>query len=339
MLNQIIKLIEPKKFEICFKEEKIDNDEYVIIRPTYMSICAADQRYYQGLRSSEILEQKLPLSLIHESVGKVIYDPKGEFKENQNVVMIPNIPTSKDENIKENYRLDSLFRSSSTDGFMQNLIFIKRDRIIPIEDIREDISVLLELMSVSINAVENLKKVNITKCDRIGIWGPGSVGYATYIIIKKYFPNTKLAIIGTNRELLNYYPLADEKYLINEIKSDFTIDHAFECVGGEKSEKAIEQIINHIKPQGTISLLGVSEEPIRMNTRKILEKGLTILGNSRSSYTDFEKAIEILKNNDVQENMEKMISEIVEINDINDIYTAFDKDINNQFKTVMKWNL
>ena len=339
MLNQIIKLIEPKKFEICFKEEKIDDDEYVIIRPTYMSICAADQRYYQGLRNREILEKKLPLSLIHESVGKVLYDPKGEFKQNQNVVMIPNTPSFNDKDIKENYRLDSLFRSSNIDGFMQNIIFIRRDRIIPIENIKENVSVLLELMSVAVNAVENLKKVNITSCNRIGIWGPGSVGYAVYIILKQYFPNSKIAVIGTTREVLNYYPLADEKYLITELKNDFMIDHAFECVGGEKSEKAIDQIIKHIKPQGTISLLGVSEDPIRINTRKILEKGLTVLGNSRSSYADFKKAIEILKNDDIQENMEKMISEIVEINDVNDIYTAFDKDINNQFKTVMKWNL
>ena len=105
------------------------------------------------------------------------------------------------------------------------------------------------------------------------------------------------------------------------------------------SETAVNQIIDHINPQGTISLLGVSEEPIRINTRMVLEKGLILLGNSRSGYEDFEKAVKILKNPKIQEYIEKIISEEVEINNINDIYKAFDNDIVNSFKTIMKWKM
>ena len=47
MINQVIKLVSPKKLEVFFEEENI-NEDIVIVRPTYMSICAADQRYYQG---------------------------------------------------------------------------------------------------------------------------------------------------------------------------------------------------------------------------------------------------------------------------------------------------
>ena len=43
---------------------------------------------------------------IHEAVGRVIYDSKGEFEKGENVVMIPNTPkdddkdvTSRDENV------------------------------------------------------------------------------------------------------------------------------------------------------------------------------------------------------------------------------------------------
>lgn len=68
------------------------------------------------------------------------------------------------------------------------------------------------------------------------------------------------------------------------------VDHAFECVGGIKSEDAIEQIIDHINPEGCISLMGVSEEPVDVNTRMVLEKGLTLLGNSRSGYEDLKSS-------------------------------------------------
>ena len=39
------------------------------------------------------------------------------------------------------------------------------------------------------------------------------------------------------------------------VPADVTFDHAFECVGGEGSPKAINRIIDLIKPEGTISIL------------------------------------------------------------------------------------
>ncbi len=60
-------------------------------------------------------------------------------------------------------------------------------------------------------------------------------------------------------------------------------------MGGKGSQQAIEQIINIINPEGSIALLGVSELPIQVNTRMVLEKGLTIIGSSRSGLKDFEK--------------------------------------------------
>ena len=83
MLNTVVKLTSPRNLETFFKEEEYDG-ETVIVRPTYMSICAADQRYYQGKRKKEILDKKLPLALIHESVGEVIYDPKHKIKKGAN---------------------------------------------------------------------------------------------------------------------------------------------------------------------------------------------------------------------------------------------------------------
>ena len=43
-------------------------------------------------------------------------------------------------------------------------------------------------------------------------------------------------------------------------------------MGGKGSQQAIEQIINIINPEGSIALLGVSELPIQVNTRMVLEK-------------------------------------------------------------------
>lgn len=338
MLNTVVKLTSPRNLETFFKEEEYDG-ETVIVRPTYMSICAADQRYYQGKRKKEILDKKLPLALIHESVGEVIYDPKHKIKKGTKVVMIPNTPVEENDTIKENYLRSSKFRSSSSDGFMQNAVFMRRDRIIPIGGVKEEIASQLELISVAVNAVESFLQKSHKNIDRLGVWGCGSVGYIQALVLKKYFPNSKIIVIGTRREKLNYFSFADETYINTELDENFKVDHAFECVGGPKAEEAINQMIDVIEPQGTIALLGVTEEPVDINTRMVLEKGITLIGNSRSSYSDFAKSIELLQDEEMQDYVYNIISEFIDINTVNDINTAFDNDSTNEFKTVMKWNL
>ena len=63
MINEVVKLISPKNLETFFQDEQYTEDT-VVVRPTYLSICAADQRYYQGKRKKEILDKKLPLTLM-----------------------------------------------------------------------------------------------------------------------------------------------------------------------------------------------------------------------------------------------------------------------------------
>lgn len=69
MINQIYRLIAPKQIRIDFVDQKID-DASVIVRPTYLSICAADQRYYTGSRGKAVMKKKLPMALIHEGLVK-----------------------------------------------------------------------------------------------------------------------------------------------------------------------------------------------------------------------------------------------------------------------------
>lgn len=338
MINEVIKLVEPKKLEICFLENDISSDE-IVVKPEYLSICAADQRYYQGKRKKEILDKKLPLCLIHEAVGSVLYDPKNQYKVSEKVVLIPNTPTEENSIIKENYLKTSKFRSSSSNGFMQNIVLMKRDRVIPIREIDEKCAVILELVSVVVNAIENFQKMSHKKKDILGVWGDGALGYLTSLLLKIYFPNSQIVVFGKHAEKLNYFSFIKEKVMINSIREDLYIDHAFECVGGKGSESAIDQIIDIINPQGSISLLGVTEEPININTRMVLEKGITLLGNSRSGYEDFEKAVELLQDKQIQDYVDNIISEVIDVNSISDIYKAFDVDAQNDFKTIMRWNI
>ena len=65
------------------------------------------------------------MSLIHESVGEIVYDSEHRLKNGTKVVMIPNTPSKPHNIIAENYLTSSHFKSSGYDGFMQDYIVMK----------------------------------------------------------------------------------------------------------------------------------------------------------------------------------------------------------------------
>ena len=147
MINIVYRLISPKLFEEDYDEIDVNKD--VVVRPTFLSICKADQRYYQGERPSDVLDEKLPMALIHEGIGEIVYDNNGEFDVGDKVVMIPNTPVESDEYISENYLESSKFRASGYDGFTADLINIKNDRLVKLpDDFDFEVSSFIELISV-----------------------------------------------------------------------------------------------------------------------------------------------------------------------------------------------
>ena len=127
---------------------------------------------------------------------------------------------------------------------------------------------------------------------------------------------------------------------LKDIPEDLRIDHAIECVGGPASQKAIDQIIDHIHPEGTISLLGVSEYPVPINTRMVLEKGLRFFGSSRSGREDFQKTVDMyVSNPEILGYLSNLVGAQVEVSSIKDMTKAFEMDIQKVMgKTIMIWN-
>lgn len=340
MINTVYRLGAPRRFEIDF--EDISFSDNCIVRPTHLSICNADQRYYQGTRDAKVLKEKLPMALIHEGVGEVVYDKSGTFQPGDKVVMIPNIPSCEDDVIAENYREDSKFCASSTDGYMQELVEICPQRLVKLpQNINLDVAAFTEIVSVSVHAITRFDSIAHQRRDKIGVWGDGNLAFITSLFLKKMFPKSKVCVFGINRDKLNDFSFADETYLTTEIPDALRIDHAFECVGANGSPVAIEQIIKYIKPEGTIAIMGVSEYPVPVNTRMILEKGLRMFGTSRSGKADFEKTIQMYTQHpEIVRFLTHIIGNVVEVNRFADMAKAFELDTRKAFgKTIMHWNL
>lgn len=337
MINYVYQLIAPKLISVKYTDD--DPENKVIIRPEFMALCHADQRYYLGQRSPKVLNEKLPMALIHECSGIVVQDHTGTFKNGQRVVMIPNIPTTKNDTIFENYSKDSYFLSSGHDGFMRELIYMPVDGVVPYENIKPEIAAITEFVSVAIHAINRVDILAHKKRDRIAIWGDGSLAYTVATMLKEMQPNSDIVVVGKHPNKLSHFSFIEKTYTIDYLPHDFEVDHAFECTGGEGSVYAIDDIIKYIAPQGTIALLGVSENKVPIFTRNVLEKGLTLVGCSRSGRKNFKKAIELMSNKQVQNRLSTIISYEGVASSISGIHQIFQSDLTTPFKTIFKWGL
>lgn len=338
MISYVYQLIAPKVISVKFNDI-CPGDNDVVVKPTHLAICHADQRYFRGLRSKEVLDKKLPMALIHEAVGEVVLDKKGEFKPGDQVVLLPNIKGDGPNNVDENYQVNSKFRSSGYDGFMQEYILMPHDRLVLANGVDSEVASITEFISIAEHSTRRFEKKATTNKDVIGVWGDGNLGYVVSFVLKCKYPNSKIVVIGQKEAKLQYFTFADETFLDYQLPEDYKVDHAFECTGGEGCQAAVNSIIDHINPEGMIMLLGVSENKVPIFTRNVLEKGLTLVGSSRSSYEDFYNTIELMKKDKNQQRFKTIISEVMEIKSIEDISVAFDHDSNNPFKTVLKWNI
>ncbi|MGL6032917.1 MAG: ribitol-5-phosphate dehydrogenase [Kurthia gibsonii] len=341
MINQIYRLVSARQFELSYKDRSLQGEE-IIVRPTHLSICAADQRYYTGRRGAKAMRQKLPMALIHEGIGEVAYDPKYEIPVGTRVVMVPNTPTEDDPYVAENYLRSSRFRSSGYDGFMQDYVFLKRDRIVPLpEHVCPNVASFTELVTITTHALSRFEQKAIKRRGHFGVWGDGNLGYITCLILKYMYPDCHVTIFGKTQYKLDHFTFVDEAIFINEIPENYEIDHAIECAGGKGSQYAIDQMIDIIKPEGAICLLGVSEFPVEINTRMVLEKGLTLIGSSRSGSLDFQRTVNLYKKYpEIPEYLSTLVGNVTRVESVQDITRAFEEDLSRSWgKSVMEWKI
>ncbi len=346
MISTIYRLTAPGMFEpTCRELPYVPGGGEALLRPLWLSICRADQRYYQGLRSPEALKAKLPMALIHECAAEVLHDPSDTFATGSLVIPVPNIPGETDPFIAENYLSTSRFRSSGYDGFLQEYVLAEPARLVAApQGVRPEVSAFLELVSVAMHAISRFERVAHGRRERLAVWGDGNLGYITALLLRALYPEAKLTVLGTVTEKLSLFSFADQLLHVDDVRLEARktlCDHAFECVGGGGCEPALNQIIDVIAPEGTMALLGVSESLVPLNTRMVLEKGLRLFGSSRSGLADFQRAAALLEEHpDLGLALERLVSEVVTVRSLGDIHKAFRVDAQQSFgKTVMELRL
>ena len=346
MFQLLYKVTSPGVIEEFVDTVDLESNK-VLVKVDYMAICKADIRYYLGLRDPAILNQKYPLAPIHEAVGHVLKDNTGKYKVGDKVILIPNSVEEKylndfenqrcsREDLGNNYAIHSTFRSSSTDGFLKQFYVAEPELLVKYDDkIPAKLAVFSELLSV---AVAGLRRINFNETDHVAIFGDGILAYITYIVFRHDHPSTKLTVYGVDKNKLQMFKEADARTY--EQYQNEKYDTMIEIVGGKYSADAINKMIDWATVGADLILMGVSEEKVPLNTRLILEKGLSLKGVTRSDKKDFEHVAKLLEDEKVQNQILPMVLSEIKINSVNDIYEAYRKDIDNKTiigKNIMKW--
>lgn len=333
--SNAFRLIEPG----VFKKDTLTHDfeeKDIIVKPTKASVCHADLRYYTGNRRPEALAKKLPMALFHEGIGIVEDSKHPDFQQGDKVVIVPNIPshlrkgTYPTTSFQDNYDENAVFMGSGFDGICQDRMVVPGDNVVKVPtDLDEDVALLAELCSISLFPINQLDEITTETSPQVAIFGDGPVGYlaATALHYIYGIDKANLIVFGAVQEKL----AAFEDFATTHLVFDFDFNQyrgvhtVFECTGGKFSKSAINQAIDLIDRQGHIVLMGVTEERVGINTRDVLEKGLTFSGSSRSTKREFEQLIHAFSNKQYQQALRQLIPEAYyHIHDTSDLKEAMD---------------
>ncbi|MDR6553318.1 alcohol dehydrogenase catalytic domain-containing protein [Paenibacillus qinlingensis] len=337
VVSRAYRLVKPRDVQDIVIEHEV-HDWEVVVEPKIGSVCHADLRYFTGQRRAEALARKLPMALIHEGIGTIIQSKNPHVQPGQRVVIVPNLQgylikgLNQDQccetcrgNKGNNYCTHGRFLGSGMDGIAQSRLVVPAASAIPIPaEVPDEIAVLTELCSVSYQALSHVAD-RLTNAN-IVIFGDGPVGYLAAAMLQHVYKVDldRITVFGAVPEKLEKFDCPNRK-LVQEydFSSGTSYDIALECTGGKFSEGAINQAIDVLNPGGHLILMGVTEERVPINTRDVLEKGLTLKGSSRSSIEDFIPVLHAMKDPTCQATLSKLLpSAIIEIKSNEDFAEA-----------------
>lgn len=331
MIVKTFPLIRPNVFSTEFRQIS-QTDSSILVRPSLLSVCAADMRYYLGIRPAPVLAKKLPMVLIHEAIGIVVKAPSNSnFKVGDYAILLPCGPEA---SLDSNYQANAYFRSSNADGFCQELISLSPSEVVPIANQTDfEPYVFSELLSVCFQSLRQIQS-ELDRSQQIAIWGDGNLGYLMALVIRAHYPLKHLCVIGKHEDKLEKFNFASDTETIFN-RSDKKFDVLIECVGGNGAQSAINDMIDSSSPKATLLLTGVSEIAPSINTRSILEKGLTLRGTTRSVREDFVRASEFL-NSEKHRNFVRLLDTCrCKVSNEVDLKYAFESAKSSTFKTTI----
>ena len=289
-------------------ENPVLQNNYVLIKVRYASICGSDQHIFKGEFHPRT---KLPLIPGHEFAGVVeaVGSQVTHIFPGEKVTVDPILWCGKCAACKVgHYPACSALKliGIDLDGGFAQYVSVPEHTVFKVPDhISDEHAALVEILSIGFHASS---RAGLQEHDDILIMGAGKVGQAILhaastitkgkifladilddrlAIASSAFPD--LTIINTTK--------TDPVAYIKEMTNGRGVDVAFEAVGHdvkiEGRMNPVRTCVNAIKGGGTVCVLGLGDHPSEILMKELIWKEAKII-SSRVSHGEFSKAIDAL---------------------------------------------
>jgi L-iditol 2-dehydrogenase len=258
----------------------------VLVRILSVGVCGSDVHYYEHGRIGDFVVRR-PLVLGHESSGRIVEVGEGvsPARVGERVAIEPGEPCGRCDQCRTGrYNLCPNIRFHGTppvDGTLAEFVTVKSELAYPVPDqISDNAAALLEPLSVGIWAN---RKAGTQLGTALLIAGAGPIGLVT-IKVAQAMGATRIAVTDINPIRLSAAIASGATEIAvagsDEIAGEF--DAFIDCSG---SSAAIDAGVRSVRPAGSVVLVGMGTDELRLPLGVIQQRELLITGTFRYANT------------------------------------------------------
>lgn len=293
--------VAPHQMVVQRVDDPIPGAGEVLIEVEAVGVCGSDFHIYEGRRS----DTRYPQVQGHEVVGIIRYKGPGTVSAppvGTRVAVEPIVPCGKCFACQRGFenccsRLQVL--GVHLPGGFAELMIAPAHRIHSVGDLDADIAVLIEPISIGLQAVS---RANVFAGDAVVVMGAGSVGRAVILaaaergarvlVVDRVPMRLALALqLGAERAVNS-----NTEDLAKAVEEFANGDGAAIVIEATGASQVIRIALDIVAPSGTVVIVGVSEDDVSIPIRLFTNKEINLLG-SRNSRGVFAEAVMLVSRN------------------------------------------
>lgn len=338
------------KFKVIEKPQPQMNENEVLVKVQFASICGSDQHLYKGDFHPRT---KLPFTPGHEFAGVIanIGSEVRGYEIGEKVAVDPIIWCGECDACKNgHYPACNKLRliGIDQDGGFADYVSVPSSMLFRVpENVPHEHAALVEVYSIGFHAC---KRAKVKSGDRVAIYGGGKVGQCVMQaartktdgkmfvvdivegrldIIRKSYPDVRT--INATKE--------DPVEVINAETNGQGVDVAFEVVGHAVAvpgrTNPLRSCVRSIRGGGVVCVLGLGDEEIPILFKELIWKEAKIIA-SRVSHGEFAEAIAHLEKGNLKP--EALITSILPVDKIQEAFDMLDKSPDKYLKILLDLN-
>ena len=279
-------LYAPRDLRIEQRPVPAPSEGEVLVRILSVGVCGSDVHYYEHGRIGDFVVRS-PLVLGHESSGQVAEVGKGvsPARVGERVAIEPGEPCGRCDQCRTGrYNLCPNIRFHGTppvDGTLSEFVALKSELAYTVPDeISDNAAALLEPLSVGIWAN---RKAGTQAGTSLLIAGAGPVGLVTTMVARAVGA-TRIVVSDVNRNRLSAAMACGATEIAvpgsDDIAAEF--DAFIDCSG---SSAAIDSGVRLVRPAGSVVLVGMGADELRLPLAVVQQRELLITGTFRYANT------------------------------------------------------